>query len=245
MANSEITYLGKTLLIVNNEIGKKIVVIGDLHLGYEESLNRSGVFIGRKMFDELLSDLENVFRKTGKVDEIILLGDVKHNFSENLRQEWNDVLELIDYLGKKTSKIVIIRGNHDNYLKTIVGKMKNVSVSDYSLFSDCAFLHGDRDVEEIWENNEIKRVIVGHGHPAIRISDGTKTEKYKCFLVGRYKGKEMIIVPSFAEFYKGTDVRERSLGLVWELDYNKFEVLVVDKENLKGLDFGKLGKIEN
>ena len=137
----KISYIGKCLLI--EEKGEKILVIGDLHLGYEESLNRGGVFISRKMFDEMIAGLEMIFLKSGKVDKIILLGDVKHDFSGVLRQEWNDVSGLIDYLErwlKEGGEIIIIRGNHDNYLKNITLK-KGVKVCDYFIFREFCFFY--------------------------------------------------------------------------------------------------------
>ena len=100
--DKEINYIGKCLLIENNE-GKKSLVIGDLHIGYEESLNERGVFISRRMFDEGIDYLNRVFAKVGgrRIDRIIILGDVKHEFGRILRQEWKEVLELIDYFREK------------------------------------------------------------------------------------------------------------------------------------------------
>ena len=46
-----ISYVGKGLLI---EEGEKILVIGDLHLGYEEMPNKSGVFVTRQMFEDMI-----------------------------------------------------------------------------------------------------------------------------------------------------------------------------------------------
>lgn len=224
-------YIGKTLLI--EEDGKRMLVVGDLHLGYEESLERSGVLAGRKYFDGLIEDFDLVFSKIGRVDQVVLLGDVKHNFSGNLRQEWNDVLELFEYLLKHCEEIKVIRGNHDNYLMTIASKVDSVEVMDHLVVGETGFVHGDKEIEL-----DVKTLVLGHGHPAVKISDGTKTERYKCFLVGRHRGREIIIVPSFAEYYQGTDPRENDLGLAWDFPLDEFEVKVVDGLEIR--DFGKL-----
>ena len=224
-------YIGKTILL--EEEGKKILVVGDLHLGYEESLERSGVLAGRKYFDEMIKDFDLVFSKVGKVDTVCLLGDVKHNFSGNLRQEWNDALELFEYLLKHCSGIKVIRGNHDNYLMTITGKVKKTEVVESYVVGDTGFVHGNKEVEL-----DVKRIVMGHGHPAVKISDGTKTEKYKCFLVGKWKKKEIIVVPSFAEYYQGSDPEDSDLEERWGFDLEKFEVKVVN--GLEALGFGKL-----
>ena len=232
-------FLGKCLLIEDK--GEKNLVIGDLHLGYEEALNRGGVYLGRKMFEEYISYLNLVFGKLGKIDRVILLGDVKHVFSQNLRQEWNDVLELFDYFfNKKIKEIKVIRGNHDNYIKTIAGK-REIEVLDFLILGDMAFMHGDRDFEEI-NTDKIKCWILGHGHPAVKLREGVKTEKYKCYLIGKYKDKKIIVVPSFFEYNEGSDPRENDFGMPWNFNFDKFEVKIIG-ESLKVMDFGKLSEI--
>ena len=73
----KIRYIGKCLLLEGRK--EKVLVVGDLHLGYEEALNRSGVFISRQMFDEIISDFNAIFGEVGKVDKIIILGDIQNN----------------------------------------------------------------------------------------------------------------------------------------------------------------------
>ncbi len=234
----KLEYIGKCLLI--SEKGKKILVIGDLHLGYEEVLNQSGVFVSRTMFEEMIKYLDSVFAKTGKVEHVVLLGDVKHDFGGILRQEWNDVLRLFDYLEDKCKEIIICKGNHDTILEPIVRKRENVKMMNYLIFGEYCFLHGNKDFPGIW-NKKIRYWIMGHGHPAVKISDKTKVEKYKCFLAGRFKGRGIIIVPSFFEYTEGSDPRESNLGMAWDFDYGKFRVWVVGVEgDLEVLDFGKL-----
>ena len=50
--NQIMEFIGKTLLVESG--GKKILVIGDLHLGYVESLNRVGVLVSRMMFKDMI-----------------------------------------------------------------------------------------------------------------------------------------------------------------------------------------------
>lgn len=234
----KIKYLGKCLLV--EELDERILVVGDLHLGYEESLNRVGVFVGRKMYDKMIREFEEIFGKTGKLDKIILLGDVKHEFGRILKQENNDVLKLLDYLKERCKEVVVIKGNHDAIIEPIA-KKREIEVLKLYKFGRFCFLHGDKDFEEIYDK-KINYWVVAHAHPAIRLTDGVKEEKYKCFLVGKYKDKDVVIVPSFFELSIGTDPRDRNLGLVWEMNLNSFEVIVVET-NLNVLKFGKLGKI--
>lgn len=241
-----IKFIGKCLLIKPKKTSKKrILVVGDLHLGYEESLNQSGVFISRKMFGEMLLEFNEIFKRAGKVDYIILLGDVKHEFSRNLKQEWGDVLNLLDYFHKFCAKIIIIRGNHDNYLKTIVSKREFVSVADYFIIGDICFLHGDKDYKKIYNKN-IKHWIIGHVHPAITLRDSSeiKTEKYKCFLVGNYKKKEVILVPSFFSYSEGSDPRDNKSKLAWEFNLDNFRVYIISRAEAEAFDFGILKNLK-
>jgi putative SbcD/Mre11-related phosphoesterase len=241
---TKMRYIGKCLLISSE--GERVLVVGDLHLGYEEALNRTGVLVGRKMFDEMISDLNAVFGEVGKVDKVVLLGDVKHDFGGISRQEWKDVNAILDYFESMAKKIIVVRGNHDTILEPILKKRKTKLLGVY-IWNGFAFSHGDEDYEEIW-NKEINTIVVGHGHPAVRLNEpkGIKSEKYKCFLVGKFKGKEMIVVPSFIDFYVGSDPRDDEMVMAWDVNWSNFDVFVVseDAESMNALSFGKLKKLK-
>lgn len=234
----KIEYIGKCMLIKSNEEG--ILVVGDLHLGYEEAMNRSGVFVTREMYNEMIKEFDEMFLKIGKVDKIILLGDVKHAFSGNLTQEWNDVLRLIKYLKGKCGKLIILRGNHDNYLVNIANK-EGIDIEKLYFWNGIMFMHGDVDSNELYDK-KIEYWVMGHVHPAIKISDGNKMEKYKCFLIGKYKDKKVIIVPSFFSLVVGSDVRE-DLNVPWDFNVDSWDVKIVG-DDLDVLDFGKLKRIK-
>jgi len=238
----DIEYIGKTLLIKLN--GKKVLAVGDLHLGYEESMNRSGILVSREMFNEIKKDFDCVFGKVGRVDEVVLLGDVKHIFGGIAKQEWEDVLGVIDYLSERSEKTIIVKGNHDAILEPILGKRKFIELKDYYVACEFCFLHGNKEYGGMF-GKEIKYWVMGHGHPAVSISEprGAKVEKYKCFLVGKFKGKNIIIVPSFFVGNIGSDAREFDLGFPWDFKFKNFNVKVVG-ESLEVLDFGNLGKLK-
>ncbi len=234
---TEIEYVGKCLLV--KEGRKKILAVGDLHLGYEEALQRSGVYVPRQLFREVLEELEWVFERVEKVHQVVLLGDVKHTFGGVLQQERGDVLKLIDWLAERAAEVVLIKGNHDVILAPIAWKRK-LCVKDFHIVGGTAFVHGDRDFPEIHEH-VIHLWIVGHAHPAITLRDGIKEEKYKCFLAGTYRGKEVVIVPSFAEHSEGSDPREHSPRFAWDFNIPRWKVRVV--EGLDTLEFGELRKL--
>ncbi|MFH1803099.1 MAG: metallophosphoesterase [archaeon] len=229
-------FVGKCLLV--EEQDRKILVIGDLHLGFEEAMNKTGVFVSRKMFGEMINYLDGVFKKIGDVDEVVLLGDVKHVFGSVMGQEWSDVLGLFDYLEDKCKKIIVIKGNHDKIIEPIA-KKRDILVKDYYVVGSFCFLHGDRDFIENYDKNVVFWVV-GHGHPAIKISDDVKVEKFKAFMVGKYKKKNVILVPSFFDYNLGGDPRENDLGYIWNFDLDRFGIWIVQDESFGVLNFGKL-----
>jgi putative SbcD/Mre11-related phosphoesterase len=236
--NMIIRYVGKSILI---ETGKeKLIVIGDLHIGYGVSSGASGLLVANTLFERTIDELKEIFSAVGKVDEIILLGDIKHEFGKIPSEEWHGVDVLTELLRKNARKIIVIKGNHD-ILTDRIGNRLGFEVVDYYIKGETIFVHGNRDLKEIWDK-KIKRIILGHIHPAVFISDKITREKYKCFLEGEYKGKEFVIVPSFTESNKGTDPRDFSADLPWPLPIEKFEVYAVGEE-MEVFDFGKLKNI--
>jgi uncharacterized protein len=234
-----INYVGKCLLAKVDR--KKILVVGDLHFGFEEALNWGGVFVSRQMYKESINYLGEIFKKIGKIDEIVLLGDVKHVFGKITKQEWEEISGFIDYLKKWAKQIIVIRGNHDKLIEFIT-RNTGVRVADFYIADDFCFLHGDRDFLEGYDSR-VKNWVVGHGHPAIKVKEGVKVEKFKCFLVGKFKNKNVILMPSFFDQNLGSDPRENDLGYAWKFKLEKFRIMVIEDEGLGVLDFGQLGKL--
>lgn len=210
---------------------KDNLILADFHMGYEESLNKQGVLVPRFQLEETLKRLERIFSKV-KVNKIIINGDLKHEFGEISRQEWRDTLRLLDFLSSKCNEIVLIKGNHDKILG-IIAEKRNIKVVDYVVLDDIIVLHGDKLVEI---DKNIKTIIIGHEHPAISLKE-LRVEKYKCFLVGRYKDKVLIAQPSFNLVLEGTDIQKERLLSPFLKDIDNFNVFVVGD---KVYDFGKI-----
>jgi hypothetical protein len=140
-------------------------------------------------------------------------------------------------------KVIVVRGNHDTILFPIL-KKRRMKLHNYYVWKEFVFLHGDEDYDEAWKKR-IEYVVIGHGHPAIKLREprGAKVEKYKCFLIGKFRRKKMIVVPSFIDYYVGSDPRDDELVLAWNIDFSNFDVKIVGAD-LEVLDFGKLKKIK-
>lgn len=215
---------------------EKLLVIGDLHLGYEESLNEQGVSIPRINFEELLNEIKKLLKLKPK--KVILLGDLQHEFGKIFAEERENLFRLIKTLNK-SSDLVVIRGNHDKMVGPIL-KNEKIIFRDSYFIKDFCFLHGNF----IPKNKDFKKakiIFMGHEHPAIELNDGIKKEKYKCFLSGNYKNKKLIVLPSFFSIV-GTDVLiGKFLSPFLRQSLDNFEVFVVFH---KAFYFGKIKKIK-
>jgi uncharacterized protein len=217
----------------------KTLIITDLHIGYEEALNKQGVLIPRFTFKETIERLGWILLQT-QPRTVVIAGDLKHEFGAISEQEWRDTLRLIDFIGKTARKIVLVKGNHDTILGPIANK-RNVTVT--SSFKaklgkeKICIIHGDK----IPENNAFRKadiIIIGHEHPAISISDGIRSEKYKCFIKGTWKKKILLVLPSFNLVTEGTNIlNDNLLSPFLEGNLNNFEVYIAGNEPLH---FGKL-----
>ncbi|MFQ5885542.1 MAG: metallophosphoesterase, partial [Thermoplasmata archaeon] len=98
----------------------KTAVIADLHLGYEGALHEEGVSIPRFQKGIMMDRIERIVERY-RPRKLIINGDFKHEFSKNLSQEWDDVNDVLDFLVGEVD-IELTRGNHDNFLLTILAK---------------------------------------------------------------------------------------------------------------------------
>lgn len=219
-----------------------IVAIGDLHLGYENMLQAGGLQFPIKQVEQTLEDLRQVLEVVkGRVKKIIFLGDIKHNFGFKKEEKYGlyEVLDLCrDYVSDKD--IILIRGNHDKV------DLTGAKYHDYWVGGGVGFIHGNRSFDEIW-SKDVKIVVMGHLHPTVTLSDeqGVKKEKYKCFLVGKYKRKEFIVAPSFFPVVEGASIEgyEEKFSVVPKEKLRGFKVFVVGEE-LEVLKFGKLKDLD-
>lgn len=192
---------------------KGILVIGDLHIGYDKMLRQSGILIPERQIRDIIDDLKKIFRmikkKKYELKKIIFIGDIKHSFAFE-KEEKFEFQEVINFLGEYLPKenIIFIKGNHDTIDYSFEGNTK-----DYYIDGEIAFVHGHELFKKIFDK-KIKLIVMGHIHPSVILSDsvGIKKERYKCFLEGKYKGKKILIVPSFLEFVEGTPVNEYGEG---------------------------------
>ena len=221
------------------------LVFGDSHIGYEEALNKQGVLIPRFQFKEVLEKLGKVISAIKKehnvssFSSIVINGDVKHEFGTISEQEWRHTLRLLDFLLGFTSKIVLVKGNHDTILGPIA-KKREVKVEEHVVLGDVLVIHGDK-LPSPDLLKKVSTIIIGHEHPAVSIADGVRQELYKCFLRGKWKRKNLIVMPSFNLVKEGADVlKSKPLSPFLQGKLDNFDVYPVADRVYEGVKLKKL-----
>ena len=88
-----IVIVGKALWIKK----LKILVVADLHIGYEEALAEEGYLLPRTMFKEMSKELKELLEKL-KPNLVVINGDLKHEFGQISKQEWFETNTILDII---------------------------------------------------------------------------------------------------------------------------------------------------
>jgi len=227
---------------------KGILTIGDLHLGYEYQLQQSGVLVPEQQVKEVIEELKEIFKeieeKGFKLKKVVFIGDIKHSFAYEWKEK-NYFNEVINFLKGyiKDKDIILIKGNHDTIDYSFSDKLQ-----DYYIDKDIAFCHGHELFMEILDK-KVATIVMGHLHPSIILSDkqNIKREKYKCFLIGKFNKKEIIIMPSFLATIEGTTINsleyeyEDYFSIIPRKNLMNFECYVVGEKEV--YNFGKVKEL--
>ncbi len=214
-------------------------VVSDLHLGFEEEMNLHGLFLPKLQRDHVESMVDRIIDRY-KIDRLIINGDFKHEFSRNLPQEWTDIKHFIDRY-RKTIDLVFVRGNHDNYLMTIL-KNRGIELHETYETNGYYIYHGDRD------RALRKLTILGHEHPSFVMRDRIGgVYKVPAFIYN--SDSSVLVTPAMSFFSSGTDVTQSLLSdehftpVLKKTDPKKFRVFGITEE-FGLVDFGYLGDLE-
>lgn len=214
-------YLGKS----------RTVVIADLHLGYEGALHEEGVSIPRFQKGIMMDRIERIVEKY-QPSKVVINGDFKHEFSKNLSQEWDDVNDVLNMLIDEVD-VELVRGNHDNYLLTILAK-KGLDLKDRTESQGMKITHGHKEVK--WAGT----LIIGHEHPSLQLRDEIGASiKRPCFLIS----ERVIVLPAFSPLATGTNAASmRFISPPLKALDDHTRVIAID-EKLGLMDFQTLADI--
>ena len=180
----------------------KTLIFADSHLGFEEEMSEKGIYLPRVQLSKLLKMLEEAL-DTVSPSTIVIAGDVKHIFGRLGRIERQELISLFEFLKRKSLRTILVRGNHDNFVKPIAKKY-GIEIADYyNLKSDVAVVHGHKIFDEV----RSRVLIMGHEHPSISLRDllGVRI-KVPCFLVTSKNSQKLIVIPASGIYQSGTSV---------------------------------------
>lgn len=235
------------------------MIIADPHLGYEEALNQEGILVPRNHLTLVKERLDKIFTevkvdKESKLDTLVINGDLRHQFGPLSNQEWKETLSFLDFVGNKVHKIIAVKGNHDPDLEFLEERVSNLKVTEKYGQNGLLFTHGDVLLEKKKHTN-VETIIIGHEHPVVSLKSRvtSRREPYKCFLKGYFRGKLLIVQPSFNLLAKGSDLTRElpHSPFLKEANLDEFETFPISDEgeiynfrNLGGLFSPRTQKAE-
>lgn len=181
----------------------KAVVLADTHIGFEEEMADKGVFIPRFQKKRLLGIIDEVTNAVD-ADTLVIAGDFKHKFDGLGRIERIELSEVLKYALSRFNKLIVVRGNHDNYLPLLTRKYR-FEVVEYLLVGNILIIHGHN---ELPTNIKAEIVIMGHEHPTITLRDSLGSiGRFQCFLVGDLiNSSKLITLPAVGAYQTGSRV---------------------------------------
>lgn len=239
----EYIFLEKSVFLIK----KRILVIGDIHIGFEDFFLDKKTNQKNNSIEKTINEIKKIILEIKKrkyiVEKIIFLGDICDSFRSN-KERKKDFLKLFNFLKNYFSEknIIFIKGNHDFFDPT---PKKNIK--KYHIEKEILFIHGDKKISNI-KQNKIKIIFSAHLHPFLYVEKNKNLKKgfYKCFLKGTYKNKKIIILPSFFELIEGTPLNEydyfyiESFSFLPKKDILDFEIFVFEKDKIF-----QLGKVKD
>jgi len=216
------------------------LLLADLHIGYEATLETEGFSMPRVQTLEMIS---RILKAIEAYDPsfIVIAGDLKHNFHRNLTAEWNGVERFVDEVCSRT-KLSVVRGNHDNYLSTILSK-RGIGLPRSTKIGDITVSHGHETRTAL-----PGAMVLAHEHPALKIKESTGASvKVPCFLYD--SNTERLVLPAFSSLALGSDVigtpdNERMIPLLAETGIDDYSVYGYSEGQILSYpEVGKLRKI--
>ncbi len=214
----------------------KTLVFGDLHIGYEESLHKSGFLLPKFHIKEMENKLAILVRRY-KPKKIVILGDIQHDFVRPKFKVRKQIKNILDFCNNK-SELILIKGNHEKLRK--INMVQGYKEHYHWLISDYFFTHGDKLFEKTKDFKLAKNIIIGHQHPSITLYDHSRKESFKVFLSGKYKKKSLIVLPSFNLVTIGFDVLNDKIISPYIKNMRRMQVYVIGNTIL---DFGSVKDI--
>jgi len=152
------------------EKSARVLVVADLHIGWEKTLIEKGIYIPSQAWrvsDSLLKMISKY-----KPNRIIFLGDIKQTIQRISLEEWKTVPEFFETIQKAVGEISVIVGNHDGDLEPLTPRSVKIFPSSGLVVGRekrIGLFHG-----HAWPSPEVlssELLIMGHIHPMVQFRD--------------------------------------------------------------------------
>ncbi len=201
---------------------KNYLVISDVHIGITKQIKEAGILLPSQV--EKLAKEINSLKRTAKAKNLIILGDFKHEIPKISWQERIELSKLVSMLNFEN--IIITKGNHDGNIERIIHD-KRVKIKKSFSVGDYIFTHGHRKVK-----TKKKTIVIGHNHPHVKfVDDIGSTYVQPCWVMGKSKNYNIIMVPAFNELCGATIVngKDNFLGpIARHIDRKNAKVHLLD-----------------
>jgi putative SbcD/Mre11-related phosphoesterase len=195
---------------------EQVLIVSDLHIGWEVALAQEGIHVPSqtpKMKDKLLK-LIDLYKPTS----LLFLGDVKHTIAKIETEEWKDIPDLFETLGKKIGDVKVVLGNHDGNLEPLLPTSVKILPPTGIALGDAGFFHGNA-----WPAPELlncRSLVIGHVHPTVMFRDPLGLR-----ITAQVWVKAKLNQKRFAKaFLKGVGVKVKSDEAPFELLRQRFNV---------------------
>lgn len=196
-------------LLLRDTGGSATVVIGDVHVGLEQELDRRGVTLPDQTA-HMRARVEALLRDQG-ASRLIVLGDLKETIG---RSTSADIARLRRFFRGLPAKIELVPGNHDADLEWLGVEGVEAHPAAGIKVGDVGLTHG-----HMWPSPEImdaKVLVTSHNHPMLGLRDELgKLHKEPCWVRGPFRkeaserypmlprGAQFVIMPAFNELLGG------------------------------------------
>ncbi|MCX8188311.1 MAG: metallophosphoesterase [Nitrososphaeria archaeon] len=168
MLNAKILFKEHAVLL-NCKI--KILVISDIHLGYEVELIKKGVNVPERA-PILAEEIVNLGKKTN-TKILYILGDVKHKIATASNFDLYQITLFFEKIKKWFNEVNVTLGNHDGGLKKLLPSSVNLTGSRGTIIKcdneKISLFHGHAFPQP--DSIHSKYIITGHGHYLIELKD--------------------------------------------------------------------------
>lgn len=173
---------------------EKWLAVADLHFGYELSQRAAGRLMplwGMTSIEGRLSELLEEYEPR----RLIIVGDLVHDGAASAA-----AVQLLERL-RERCEVIALAGNHDRHLGRAIEFIPRWETPEF------VFQHGDCVTEE---PGRIQ--IIGHHHPAARVSDGAGLRlKLPAFV----QQENCWILPAFSPWAGGVSWEDDGASRIW------------------------------